>query len=239
MNVSVGGVVGGEGAGNTPENQSASKPKRVRTGCLTCRERHLKCDEGVPICQNCRKSNRTCKRGLRLNFIDTTVKSPPIMAPIHDWNVSFLDESREIASEYKGGLSRYGVPEESHSTQPLDSGVGFDFTGTIPPAPIPHHQSLPSIQGMLPETYHDDSATLTFDTTRDSHHSHAHSHSESTYSGTAMPPTSASTFSNPDQSASVHASRDYMDNPEEVLFMQVFVEEVGLWMDSFDSIKHV
>jgi len=34
-------------------------------------------------------------------------------------------------------------------------------------------------------------------------------------------------------------SRDYMDDPEEVLFMQVFVEEVGLWMDSFDAIKHV
>jgi Fungal Zn(2)-Cys(6) binuclear cluster domain len=33
----------------------ASRPKRVRTGCLTCRERHLKCDEGMPDCQNCRK----------------------------------------------------------------------------------------------------------------------------------------------------------------------------------------
>lgn len=235
----VGVATGGEAAGHTPENQSASKPKRVRTGCLTCRERHLKCDEGAPICQNCRKSNRTCKRGLRLNFIDTTVKSPPIMAPIHDWNVNFLDESREIASEYKGGLSRYGVLE-GHSTQPLDSGVGFDFSGALPPPPMPQHQSLPSIQGMLPETYHDDSTTLPFDTTRDSHHSHAPSHSESTYSGTAMPSTSASTFSNPDQSSSsAHASRDYIDNPEEVLFMQVFVEEVGLWMDSMDAIKHV
>ena len=28
--------------------EAASKPKRVRTGCLTCRERHLKCDEGTP-----------------------------------------------------------------------------------------------------------------------------------------------------------------------------------------------
>lgn len=239
MNVSAGSAAGGEGASNTPDNETAVKPKRVRTGCLTCRERHLKCDEGLPVCQNCRKSNRQCKRGLRLNFIDTQVKSPPVMAPIHDWNVNFLDESREIASEYKGGLSRYGVPEGGLSAQPLDSGIGFDFSSSLPPAPVPHHQSLPSIQGMLPDTYQDES-TLFDPTGRESHHSHAHSHSESTFSGTAMPPTSASTFSNPDQTQGpIQASRDYMDNPEEVLFMQVFVEEVGLWMDSMDAVKHV
>lgn len=63
----------------------ADKPKRVRTGCLTCRERHLKCDEGLPNCQNCRKSSRECKRGVRLNFIDTTVKSKHIIPPTNDW----------------------------------------------------------------------------------------------------------------------------------------------------------
>lgn len=61
-------------AADAPERPSAAaanKPaKRVRTGCLTCRERHLKCDEGLPDCQNCRKSSRICKRGVRLNFID-------------------------------------------------------------------------------------------------------------------------------------------------------------------------
>ena len=242
MNVSVGSVsVDDATANDNTESQPAHKPKRVRTGCLTCRERHLKCDEAVPICQNCRKSNRNCKRGLRLNFIDTTVRCPPVMAPIRDWTVSFLDESREIASEYKGGLSRYGVPEGRHAARPLDSGVSFDFSATIPPAPVPQHQPLPPIQGMIPDSYQDDPNALGYDTSRDSHRSHAHSHSESLYSGTAMPPTSTSTFSNPDPSQSGHlqANRDYMDDPEEVLFMQVFVEEVGLWMDSFDAVKHV
>jgi hypothetical protein len=71
----------------TPESaaDAVNKPKRVRTGCLTCRERHLKCDEGLPNCQNCRKSSRVCKRGVRLNFIDTTVKSPPMIPPTADW----------------------------------------------------------------------------------------------------------------------------------------------------------
>ncbi len=33
-------------------------------------------------------------------------------------------------------------------------------------------------------------------------------------------------------------TRDYLKTPDEVLFMQVFVEEVGLWMDSMDPMKH-
>lgn len=71
-----------EGGGSTDGLAGPSaKPKRVRTGCLTCRERHLKCDEGLPNCQNCRKSSRVCKRGVRLNFIDTTVKTPPVLPP--------------------------------------------------------------------------------------------------------------------------------------------------------------
>lgn len=44
------------------------KTKRTRTGCLTCRDRHLKCDEEAPDCFNCRKSRRVCNRGRRINF---------------------------------------------------------------------------------------------------------------------------------------------------------------------------
>ncbi|KAK4227153.1 putative transcription factor [Podospora fimiseda] len=87
---------------------AVSKARRVRTGCLTCRKRHLKCDEGTPDCSNCMKGNRTCERGLRLNFLDVTVRDPPFLVPqARDWTVSFQDESREIASEYRGGLKRY------------------------------------------------------------------------------------------------------------------------------------
>ena len=246
MNVSSLGTVGPSQASNhSPEaSQPANKPKRVRTGCLTCRERHLKCDEGLPICQNCRKSNRQCKRGIRLNFIDTNVRAPPTMAPTHDWTVNFLDESRDIASEYKGGLARYGIHENKLSTGPLDSGVSFDFAPGYPPAPIPSHRSLPSISGMLPESYSDDPAALPFDgrPSRQTHHSDAQSHPESAYTASNIQQTPApSNFGNPDHSGAQTPSqgREYMESPEEVLFMQVFVEEVGLWMDSFDAIKHV
>lgn len=88
------GAAGGDA--DTPAAvAAASKPKRVRTGCLTCRERHLKCDEALPNCMNCRKSSRVCKRGVRLNFIDTTVKNPPLLPPTADWkgNLSIIGRS--------------------------------------------------------------------------------------------------------------------------------------------------
>ncbi|KAK5998480.1 putative transcriptional regulatory protein C15D4.02 [Cladobotryum mycophilum] len=34
--------------------------KRTKTGCLTCRKRRIKCDEGKPTCKNCIKSKRNC-----------------------------------------------------------------------------------------------------------------------------------------------------------------------------------
>ncbi|KAK4126656.1 hypothetical protein N657DRAFT_643442 [Parathielavia appendiculata] len=37
----------------------ASKPK-VRTGCITCKIRRVKCDEGKPACLRCTSTGRTC-----------------------------------------------------------------------------------------------------------------------------------------------------------------------------------
>ncbi len=79
----------------TPRAAPAStKSRRVRTGCLTCRERHLKCDEGAPVCLNCRKSSRECKRGVRLNFIDTQCKDPPFMPPTLEWSGAWYPSFR-------------------------------------------------------------------------------------------------------------------------------------------------
>ena len=70
------------------------KSRRVRTGCLTCRERHLKCDEGTPDCLNCRKGSRECKRGLRLNYIDIQTKPIPYVPPTTEWKGKFFRASQ-------------------------------------------------------------------------------------------------------------------------------------------------
>lgn len=39
------------------------KRMRTRTGCEACKNRHLKCDEGKPICNNCRRLELRCTWG--------------------------------------------------------------------------------------------------------------------------------------------------------------------------------
>lgn len=234
---------------------AAARPKRVRTGCLTCRERHLKCDEGLPDCLNCKKSSRHCKRGVRLNFIDTTVKTPPITPPTEDWDITFRDESREIASEYQGGSRRYmklGEDVEMKDDDDYDFPSGIMDAPVIPHRPLPASQPppqpvfLPSSGESFPGTLH----TLS-DAGNDqySHQRHGSTASESTaYSsntmGTAntLGTSSSTTFNNGDSMLTPpddEQHRAVLTDPEELLFMQVFVEEVGIWMDSMDTYKHV
>lgn len=85
-------VVEESASASSSKKPAAAKSKRVRTGCLTCRERHLKCDEAVPECLNCRKSNRECKRGVRLNFIDVQVRDPPLLPPTEDWSGMYISQ---------------------------------------------------------------------------------------------------------------------------------------------------
>jgi hypothetical protein len=196
------------------------KSRRVRTGCLTCRERHLKCDETLPKCQNCSKSGRICKRGIRLNFIDTQVSAPPyILAPPLGIRLNFQDESREIASEYVGGFERY-PPLSQSDTQMNEAPAQFDFTNNVmhrPPIDVP--ASLMS----FPEAPHTEiqDSLLT-----EPQYTANHALQEQHAFLAKMP---------------IHTPNDRscITTPEEVLLMQVFVEEVALWMDSMDAHKHV
>lgn len=127
----------------------AQPTRRSRTGCLTCRDRHLKCDELLPVCNNCTKSNRGCVHGMRLNFTKARVykPSPSTSAPSrrrfvdHESDVNFkndlifndqqmlcgrvsfgfriLDQSISIASLFKGGVELYGRYVQLHSTADL------------------------------------------------------------------------------------------------------------------------
>lgn len=219
-----------DGAADTPgaigHDVLDTKPKRVRTGCLTCRQRHLKCDEGKPVCQNCRKSNRKCVTGVRLNFIDTKVEKPPVMAhrPL-EYQTAFADESRDIASEYEGGAAKYGPVDNTTIT---DGHVYMEMSNTVYPPAAAQHQN-----GILSEAYAGENHNHSL-----MDHDHAqrrpsHHQSESTF-------TAAASSYGGEQSVTPHtAPRGYLDTQEEVLYMQAYVDEVGLWMDSMDPTKHV
>ncbi|KFZ17411.1 hypothetical protein V501_01724 [Pseudogymnoascus sp. VKM F-4519 (FW-2642)] len=221
---------------------SASKPRRVRTGCLTCRERHLKCDEGLPHCQNCKKSGKTCRRGMKLNFHWMDVRDPAILPPTADWSVQFQDESRLIASEYKGGLGQYRAIETvavtpSHEPVP-------EFNIPIDPNITMHSNQnsilQPGAPGLYPESkgVYPESRGIGkhgYQTQEDNRHLHSHTGNEVSY----MPSMAPASYGNPEAIlAPPDVARGYLSDPQEVLLMQVFVEEVGLWMDSMDKMKH-
>ncbi|KAI1360835.1 hypothetical protein F5Y08DRAFT_331258 [Xylaria arbuscula] len=280
-----------------------AKSKRVRTGCLTCRERHLKCDEETPDCRNCRKSNRECKRGIRLNFIDLTCKEPPYIPQAEEWTVEFQDESRLIASEYQGGLGRYArfdaqlatPPQEvflerslQKGTQPVTSSESQRATGHRSSGLTNQHQGTyygergPTHPGLYYDaqvhsrkdgdvSYGPSASSaaaygnLMSNTFSQSENMDARFHNqqqryrssdvstEPTVAGaTDVGPPSAirgAGHSHPNIGDDLEngmmtpptdksGEREYLNSPEELHFMQVFVSEVGLWMDSLDHQKH-
>lgn len=43
-----------------PDKKMLGKKRRVKTGCLTCRQRRVKCDEKKPTCDRCQAANVYC-----------------------------------------------------------------------------------------------------------------------------------------------------------------------------------
>lgn len=208
------------------DHAQTTKPKRVRTGCLTCRERHLKCDEGLPNCQNCKKSSRKCKRGIRLNFIDIQCNSPPHLIPrTHDWRISFQDDSRDIASEYLGGLEKYHPLEPKPKRQRLDlPDMTYDYSQIA--APLIPHQHLPTQQ--YPSSYAEPAQAIYTNSSN-----HAYQETTETSYDHRQP------YQQPMMVPAESEQRPFvLEDPQELLYMQVFVEEVGVWMDSMDPEKH-
>ncbi|KAH9882117.1 hypothetical protein J1614_001289 [Plenodomus biglobosus] len=208
------------------------KPKRTRTGCLTCRERHLKCDETKPTCNNCSKSQRECNWGKKLNFLDTTCERNAYLIPKGlDYQIAFQDESRLIAGEYVGGREMY--PEEDPESHMSMGGNGFGMgpPGALGPSVSSRHH-VPSMQGMSHDPYPQSEQNYNFDHQRAS--SQQHTRAPSNYSN----PTPSSYTMEQSGSPTPLPTRDYLKSQEEVLYMQVFVEEIGIWMDSMDAHKH-
>ncbi|KAF7154884.1 hypothetical protein CNMCM5623_003142 [Aspergillus felis] len=93
---------------------------RSKDGCLTCRKRHVKCDQVKPICSQCQKKNRSCLREDPSNRIRIKHYQPrkgrkdPKDAPGHDQNeISPLPEHRPADAVIANATS----PE--HITHPI------------------------------------------------------------------------------------------------------------------------
>lgn len=144
-----------------------------------------------------------------------------------------MDESREIASEYKGGLGRYAHLDQT-ITPPREQ--AFEYAGPViqNPPQMQVENALPPIQGGPLAVYAESNHSMKHDSSREGSLRHGHSNSD-----TYLPQPQATAYTSAEQILTPpNDTREFLDSPEEVLFMQVFVEEVGLWMDSMDPMKH-
>jgi hypothetical protein len=149
--------------------------------------------------------------------------------------VQFQDESRLIASEYKGGLNLYAAIEQT-ITPPHEPPLELPIHSFSMDPNIVMHNALPPImQPGAPGLYPESGTGKHDNQSREGSHHHSHTNSSSSYLPTAL----STSYGHPEQTLTPPTeTREYLNTPEEVLFLQVFVEEVGLWMDSMDPMKH-
>lgn len=77
--------------GHQPRQSRQKKyAPKVRTGCLTCRNRRVKCDENKPTCHRCLKGGLHCQGSLYQDsvVVDAVVRSPERVAVLHEPAVS-------------------------------------------------------------------------------------------------------------------------------------------------------
>ena len=169
-----------------------------------------------------------------MNFIDTQCRRPSYLLPAtHDWRVTFQDDSRDIASEYRGGLETYHPLEPEPKRQKLDvHDLNYEY-GTMTAAPVMSHTQLPTAANF--QSFSESSQPV-FATTN------AQNYVDPTQQMQTYAEQAQSVRQSFDQGVMMEQQEQQVAAPledrNEVLYMQVFVEEVGLWMDSMDRDKH-
>lgn len=102
-----------------------NKP-RSKTGCLTCRRRRIKCDEGKPVCQKCTRRDLTCEFPSIGAKRTNPVKFRPIISRTEKEKSVETRESRETTTSLFWALS----PAEKISAERRKT--FFDFLDSGP-----------------------------------------------------------------------------------------------------------
>ncbi|KAI9891175.1 MAG: hypothetical protein M1814_003018 [Vezdaea aestivalis] len=105
--------------------------RRTKTGCLTCRKRRIKCDEGHPHCRNCQKSKRDCLGYDPMFNRSSQTSGPTAIQPAPDPN--------SPNSHYPSRTSSYGPAGfnpalSAGNSSPGSSVEPYDYTSAIDPA---------------------------------------------------------------------------------------------------------
>ncbi|PWW77729.1 hypothetical protein C7212DRAFT_356811 [Tuber magnatum] len=132
-------------------------------------------------------------------------------------------------------FARVTPPKPTRNSPPTPRQTATVTTVTSAPAP---HPTLPPILPLLPTPAHTGEPVNNFEEVKPHHRQGYRAYAPPP----PPPPPPPSSTINSDHTMSPPPPqkevRNYLNSTEETLFMQVFVEEVGIWMDSMDPYKH-
>ncbi|KAL6241784.1 hypothetical protein RBB50_011317 [Rhinocladiella similis] len=87
--------------------------KRRKTGCLTCRQRRIKCDERKPTCERCEASNIHCAGYEQMRYIDVRHRAPgdsPQTQTPSDSATSSRSPAQPVVHYERDGLPLIALP---------------------------------------------------------------------------------------------------------------------------------
>ncbi|KAH7121096.1 hypothetical protein B0J11DRAFT_438906 [Dendryphion nanum] len=101
------------------DNPSQSRPKRSRTGCLTCRTRRRKCDEGKPNCQNCVGKGFQCQYPATFQILGRNNFTPEVATNVNYKNLrvcTFIsnEADKKTLAESPSEESKDGSAQPNH-----------------------------------------------------------------------------------------------------------------------------
>ncbi|KID98203.1 Zn(2)-C6 fungal-type DNA-binding domain protein, partial [Metarhizium majus ARSEF 297] len=106
---------------------------RVFTGCINCRRRHVKCDEGAPSCSNCTRLNLPCNFDRKFVFKAVRHAGPP--GPKADKRAKVAAASSEPRASSRSDSASSGEDgSDEASAQESSSIDGVAVTSIMSPA---------------------------------------------------------------------------------------------------------
>ncbi|KAK4227428.1 transcriptional regulatory protein moc3 [Podospora fimiseda] len=111
--------------------------RRTKTGCLTCRKRRIKCDEGHPTCNNCKKSKREC---LGYDPIFKQQQGPASIQP---------------APSSQPSTPATTIPSSATTPTVPSSSASHSYQATYPPPPAPIVAYEPPVSNTPQNIKHD------------------------------------------------------------------------------------
>lgn len=88
-------------------NRRKQKFTRTRTGCMTCRARRIKCDEGLPVCKRCIIARKEVSAHCRIMLAPLTAGDSADVFLQCQW----ADEDKRRAGSGEADASRSASPE--------------------------------------------------------------------------------------------------------------------------------